>query len=191
MSNNFQILEYAFEAYAEIIEPNLKNENRATSTDLAVKKLNELSDDIAQQLQHEIRRALPSRVRVEVDIQFYPGSIVAVGIIILSFLQPIVQEAGKKALEKSFEKGFTRIIEFAVKRILSRNLRGFSLAGPLEVDVQPSEETIQASQSVAHAQALIAQTSPNLGYLLPLTTANTVLLIVLIIFATRLLAPLP
>jgi hypothetical protein len=99
-----------------------------------------------------------------------------------------------KVLAQRFEAGFTCIIQFAVRRILSRHLKGISLGSPLEVDVQPLAEDGETSQTITNLPTTTAAASPIgiLGYLLPLTAANTVLLIVLIIAAAgRLLGPLP
>ncbi len=209
MSNNLQILEFEFEAHAEIVEaepdnlpstqkietvePKPDNIPTAKKLETMVSELNNISDKVAQEIQQEIRRALPPRVRVEVDLRFYEGSITAIGTVILLFLQPILVEAGKKALEKSFEAGLTRIIQFAVRRILSRHLRGISLSSPLDVDVKPPAENIEDSQAIEDVTTKITPVGPirNLGYLLPITAANTVLLIVVVIIVSRLLGLLP
>jgi len=194
MSNNLQILEFEFEAHAESVEDNADNVPPTKKLEVMVNELNYKSDEVAQQIQQELRRTLPPRVRVEVDIQFFKGSLTAIGTVILLFLQPIVLEAGKQVLAQSFEAGFTRIIQFAVRRILSRHLKGIPLGSPLEVDVQPLTEDIETSQTNTNVPATITAASPtgSLGYLLPLTAANTFLLIVLIIVAaSRILGLLP
>lgn len=149
-----------------------------------IHNLNDVSEQIAGDIQHEIRTVLP-RCSVQADIFFYEGSLIVVGSVILTFLLPVLTAAVQKELEQQF----AQIIEFAIKRVLRRKIKevGAEVTRPIELDVSQSSASVRDEPTNPSVnQSVIPQ------YFILLMTANTVLLLfVLILLVLSILKIIP
>jgi hypothetical protein len=149
-----------------------------------IHKLNDASEKIAGDIQHEIRTLIP-RCSVQADIFFYEGSLIVIGSVVLTFLLSTLSASVQKELELQF----TQLIEFAIKRVLRRRIKeaGAEVTEPIELDVNQSSANVRDEPTNPPVnQRVVPQ------YFVPLLIANTLLLlIVLILQALSILRIIP
>jgi hypothetical protein len=167
-----QMLVFDFEASIET-NPQLdqKTEKRPPESE-AVEKLNSHSDEIAQELQKEIRRLFRSSVTVQAELTFHEGSIIVEGtIIVMSWLGPLALAAAKKAVEEEF----SRVIGVVTKRILQRAVRRIvSSFNAVVGDIKVNYET-------AGFSAESGKTGRQSSNLMLFTIANSIMLLALVV----------
>ncbi len=151
--------------------------------------LNNESEEIADEIQKEIRKLLP-RCNTQVIISFYEGSLIALGTAVLMFLGPIVAESARQALKPEL----TRLLQFAIKRVLTRGLNRMNLlvSAPMEVDVRPSPTNTKDGEIIKTKEDDASPPRKNLitpRFLMPLTVANAVLLLILLILLISIAIP--
>jgi hypothetical protein len=211
MPDNYQLQIYSIEGSMKLLPPYDESENSSETDDqvpitISPKEnllayLNEHSSEMAQQINAGMRKMLPqyAHFTVETEISFFEGSLIIAGSVILaatwSFLQPILVESAKKALETAFETGLSQLIESAVKRVVSSWLPKFPksmpggmlprLSEPMQVSAKLvkniSTGTVdnQPSQQTPPQQTPTQQTIPL--YFRGLVLADTLLLLIIII----------
>jgi hypothetical protein len=235
MPREAQILAYDFEVNMELQgisvlgadnKPGPKVEVSPEQIHQIVMQLNytstseKIASGIAGEMQSEMKGVL-SNYKVSVEIFFNEGSIVALGVILVTILSPIVTELGKTLLvegEKALVSELTPVIKVAIQRALRRNLplwlQGNEIS-KMEVAVSPSSSSKVENTQLLKPAEIKTDSAPNsetktdsiskveqitqsekdntdsLGlkqmvpqYFVPLTIANTVLLLVLLILLT-------
>ncbi|MDD2694405.1 MAG: hypothetical protein PHD58_00590 [Anaerolineales bacterium] len=138
--------------------------------------LNDGSNTISQEIQQEIRRALPVGVNIETQIRFYQGTIAWEGVVIV--LDWMARLSG--AVE--FVSILSRIVKIAVERVVQkwlsrRNQLPFLLGviNPMQVEV------IFQTVSGHSGQSKQPQSVSTFRNLILLTAVNTLLLITVLI----------
>ena len=143
--------------------------NEEESESIIVRQLNEVSYEIAEEIQEEVRRVLPPSVLVQSEIQFFEGSISWIGVV--TVLDWMARIAGAVELIEMFSNA----IQFVVERVMRRWLSGrripirLRLAGPIQVEV-----SYQMPESAKRQ-------SDQIRALLVLSALNTLLLVAFLI----------
>ena len=173
-------------------EPTAEGKSLATFESEVVSKLNERSDEIASEIQREVGRLFrlfgPTPANVQADINFYEGTIVVEGTIILigGWLGGVALQAAEKALVTELSQRMTevsRAIGIAAQRVLRKALRNEAQGAqfePFRVDVTPrvvnAGEQLGVHQGQSAGQA--GMSGGMSGGMLAFLIADTLLLVV-------------
>jgi hypothetical protein len=138
--------------------------------------LNKRSDEIARDLEKEIKHLFRSSVTVQAEVTFQEGSIIATGaIVVIKWLGPVAVAAAKKAVETEFSGAIKVLIKRVLQRWLGLVVPNFhAVVEGLEVNSQDT------GPLPSPAETRRWRNDPNL-----LVVANTVML--LIVLAIQLL----
>ncbi len=130
--------------------------------------LNNVSGRIAQEIQQEIKRALPPSVNVEAQISFFQGSVTWEGVIV------VLDWMARLGGTAEFLGVLVTLVQIAVDRVLRRWLSEQStfrvrLAGPVQTEV--TMQTVNKQPMKWNAMSALTA----------LTVVNTLLLVALLI----------
>jgi hypothetical protein len=147
-----------------------------------IKHLNGQSDQIAEEIEQQLRPLLPERGIAHVAISFSEGSLIALGTTLVTFLSPIVGEALKKVLEEQIKSA----ISFAITRVLPRYVRPTPIKAAPEIDVSLVSSSTVTPPAQPNTPASTTNSPPTQDQLstrnlIWLTGVNAVLLVFLLV----------
>lgn len=139
-----------------------------------IPSLNNNAASIADKMRDNIKRLLPYGANIEVEIEFYPGSIEIAGIIL------IAEKLGKLAGAVKLIEYLAKAIKFAINRIFREAIQSIKLNdNQIQVQVESISTDIQL---VDQPQAqVVRQKMSTQKLLFFLIASNTVLTLIILI----------
>jgi len=170
-----------FEFYGNYVTSITNENSRETVSEISiVNDLNDNADEIALEIQTEIKRLLPPSVNVHAQITFNPGSITWLGFIsIMDWMDKIGGVIG-------FLEVTSRLIKFVVEKVMRRRLTRYNnRRDGGSVDVEVTFQQLEDSAQQTLAASSLAETIPvgafNVNLSLLIAFINTILLIIMLI----------
>ncbi len=115
-------------------------EQKAQAEKNKISDLSRMADDIADDIQREVRKVLMHRFAIQAEVGFSRGSIIVTGtVILISWAGPLITDAVKKELSE--------IVGVAVRRVMGRVFSDFG------IDWEPTGLTVQERSGRRYSSA--------------------------------------